>query len=237
MTPQIGQVYYRRTNCGVVTVRRLTAIDGDRVYFENLHGPSLKQGATGSCSINAFQRKGYKEWLPYPDGTPYDAFCGVKIHRTVLCRSTVGEIIFRCSEPKAKWYVAKGYAVECQDGIQFIDDTTERRLEDLYGDLNNPYFLAIKNNQCVVCGKKTHLTQHHVVPKRHKHRLPINLRRCLSNILFICDACHKAYENINEPDVVDDPVAWMHHFIEHMKPQYLPEGWSIISVRNIEKVS
>lgn len=236
MQPQVGQSYYRRTNCGVVNVRRVTSVEGDTVYFESVYGPAVKYGKTGVCKLTNFTRTGRKEWLPLSPGVDPESLCGVKIWDTVVCMGVDGNPIFRCTEPRAQRYLKKGHAVECEGGIRLVDDTTERRLKELYGDLDHPYFMVVKNRRCVVCGKDRHLTEHHVVPRRHKKKLSLHLRKCLSNILYICDTCHKEYERIEEPSEVTDPYVWMDHFVTSMNPQFLPVGWSIITVRNMDKV-
>jgi hypothetical protein len=67
-------------------------------------------------------------------------------------------------------------------------------------------------------------------------------RHCLSNVLFVCLACHERYEQTPEPELnVTDwreyVYAWKDHFIRVMQPKFLPAGWDIVSVTNLDAVA
>ena len=87
---------------------------------------------------------------------------------------------------------------------------------------------------CVCCGRSDRLSRHHVVPKRHKRKVPLPWRNCLSNVLFVCLECHEKYEQTPEPapDATDwrkYVYAWKDHFIRVMQPKFLPKGWDIVN--------
>jgi hypothetical protein len=76
------------------------------------------------------------------------------------------------------------------------------------------------------------------VPRRLKKKVPQQHRRCLSNVLFVCMTCHERYEQTPEPIMeMGDPLEycrqWKAHFLHTMEPKFMPEGWDIISVKNI----
>ena len=115
-------------------------------------------------------------------------------------------------------------------------------LADLYLGKFSQFFLAVKNDACVCCGRGDRLSRHHVVPKRHRRKVPMPWRNCLSNVLFVCLDCHEKYEQTPEPDLdVGDwreyVYAWKEHFIRVMQPKFLPAGWDIVSVTNLEAVA
>ena len=71
----------------------------------------------------------------------------------------------------------------------------KRPSRKLYLGEFNQFFLAVKNDACVCCGRGDRLSRHHVVPKRHKKKVPMPWRNCLSNLaLFVCLDCHEKYE-------------------------------------------
>jgi hypothetical protein len=126
--------------------------------------------------------------------------------------------------------------------LQFTDATTEKTLAELYLGEFSQFFLAVKNDACVCCGRGNRLSRHHVVPKRHKRKVPLPWRNCLSNVLFVCLDCHEKYEQTPEPDPEvadwrDYVYAWKDHFTRVMQPRFLPAGWDIVSVTNLEAVA
>jgi len=72
--------------------------------------------------------------------------------------------------------------------------------------------------------------------------VPLPWRNCLSNVLFVCLDCHRKYEQTPEPDPActdwkDYVYAWKEHFIRVMAPRFLPAGWDIVSVTNLQGVA
>ncbi len=88
------------------------------------------------------------------------------------------------------WYLTKGLAEK-------ISDTTIRlKFQPAgMGDSSDPYMLADKVNQCVVCGFDKELTRHHVVPYCYRIHFPDKIKSHSSyDILPLCVACHERYE-------------------------------------------
>lgn len=90
------------------------------------------------------------------------------------------------------WYLNKNLAVKISD-----DPPTIRLLFTPAGngDANDPYMLADKENQCVVCGGKEDLTRHHVVPYSYRIHFEDEAKSHTSyDVLPLCVACHEKYE-------------------------------------------
>ena len=240
MTPTIGSVYARRRN-GKAEVIRVTARADDWVEFQYLHGSDrVMRLGSGRCKAKNFSHAG---WEPTPERTDYSDLDGATLLPTYIVLDTAGSPILRCSEKRAAFYRKKGLAVDVGPGLmRFTDPQTEERLRVLYRGEFSAFFLAVKNDRCVVCGATTDLTRHHVVPQRHKRNIPAPWRSCLSNILFVCTSCHRRYEETPEPEFVmtDDwqgyVRSWRDHFVHVLSPRFLHEGWDIISVRNLTAV-
>lgn len=237
MQLEVGKKYYQKRGlCGAV--RLVLALTEDRVEYEVLHGVALKKTTRGQCS-----RKKFLAWTDGEfTGDDYVRLDGAKHYATVLVHNVAGEPLFRCSERRARVYIRKGYAIQVDaDTLQLIDPTTERKLADLYPGQLSPFFLVVKNNCCVVCGKDHDLTRHHIVPRRYKHKLPKSIRRQLSNVLFVCRTCHDTYESQQLTSDSLDPYVWKNHFVTTMAPRYLPQGWDIViavadeAIRGIEE--
>lgn len=229
-----GQCYYRKQGCRG-SVRKIISIRNGKVTYERLWGTSLKVGKRGICSITTFRNWINGEIVEMAD---YSMLDGCTLYPTYICLDTKGEAVFRCSTSRATFYLKRGYATQvAPDTIQFTTDDSPNKVRELYGDLTKfPFFMHPKNDKCVCCGATVNLTRHHIVPRRHKKRLPPNVTRFLSNVLFVCDGCHRRYERFSElepHDGVDDPIAfclaWRDHFISVMKPRFVPDGWDIFS--------
>jgi hypothetical protein len=234
-----GQVWLRKRSSAAL-VRRVRAVEGDVVHYEVLHGPAaLRRQPLGSCRLRSFVRHS-RRIEEQPD---YSHLDGAERFDTFLVLTTQGDPLLRCSAKRARLYLRKGYARPVAEGVlQFTDDSTEKMLRELYLGKFNDFFLAVKNDRCVCCGRADRLSRHHVVPERHKKKVPLPWRGCLSNVLFVCLACHERYEQTPEPD--PDATdwrgyvhAWRDHFVRVMEPQFLPAGWDIVSVTNLEAVA
>jgi hypothetical protein len=235
MSAEVGRVYFRRRKGKAEVIRVVAWADG-WVEFHYLHGSdrALRE-ASGRCKAKNFAASG---WQPTEERDDYAHLDGAVQFATFEVRDTTGTPILRCSAKRAAFYLRKGYAKEVAPGVlQFTDPQTEERLRKLYLGRFSEFFLAVKNDRCVACGATVGLTRHHVVPRRHKRRIPEPWRSCLSNVLFVCVACHTRYEESPEPD--PDPTdwrryaeTWRDHFLRVLEPKHMPDGWDIISVRN-----
>jgi hypothetical protein len=216
--------YYRKRGvCG--TVREVLAVRDGQVDYQVLHGPALKRQPRGTCGLKSFALWANGEF----HGDDFRRLDGARLHGTFVVQSVAGTPIFRCSARRGKFYLRKGYAVQVDEQtLRFTDDTTEKKLAYLYDGKLSPFFMEVKNDRCVVCGKDHPLTRHHVVPRRHKRKLPLDVRQRISNILFVCLDCHHAYETRQLVSDSLDPYVWKDHFIDTMKPRFLPRGWDIV---------
>lgn len=103
-----------------------------------------------------------------------------------------GDLMFRCSEKRANWYLNRNLAIVIGYNPLSIKLTFTPK-----GKANheNEYFLQDKENKCVVCGASEHLTKHHVVPTCFRKFFPENLKsRNFHDVLIVCVDCHSKYE-------------------------------------------
>jgi 5-methylcytosine-specific restriction endonuclease McrA len=239
MTPTIGNVYWRKGDRFKAVVVEVTGVDDAWVTYRVLHGPrSLLRKPFIRCKLANFA-----DWQECERRESYDHLDGCKPAPTFLVLGVGGDPLFRCSERRANYYRRKGVVRDAGDGVlQFTDDATEKRLRELHPGEFSEFFFAVKNDRCCVCGSTAALTRHHVVPTRHKPNLPRPWRSCLSNVLFVCWDCHKRYEDTPEPEVLVSlgwphyAHAWRDHFLRVMQPRFLPEGWDIVCIDDLESV-
>jgi hypothetical protein len=233
MLIQAGKCYYRKAGL-TVSVRKVERLDGDLVHYRVLCGPQLKQRETNCTRLKKFAQWATGETDELDD---YSHLGGCRRFPTFLVRDTHGRLFFRCTERKANVYLRKGYAVEVEPGVlQMTTDAVEKRLHQVHNGQFSEFFMAVKNDRCVVCGAEHPLTRHHVVPRRVKKRIPRPVRARLSNVLFVCVGCHERYEQTPEPspELGDDALAfcraWQDHFVAVLRPRFLPVGWEVVSV-------
>jgi len=231
-----NKCYMRRNHFGYVTVRKVISIINGLVHYNILCGSKVKDDPFG----NKCKLKNFKKWLTaeieeLPD---YSHLTGAKIEKNYLVKSSDGIDICVCTEKRVNKYIEKGHAKLIDENtIQFTNSIFENKVKEIYGNNLSDFFLQIKNDHCVICNRNSSLTRHHVVPKRVLPTIPLLYKQCISNVLFVCTACHRQYENgllENEPENNGDPKeyikSWEKHFREKTGAQYIPKGWQLVSV-------
>ena len=140
-------------------------LDGDDALVSVGSGTYLNRRTEITCKSKVtIGERCAISWDVLITDTDYHRLDGAKLHGTYLVQNVAGEPIFRCSAKRARFYLKKGYAVSVGEGtLRFTDDTTEKKLAHLYDGKLSPFFLEVKNDRCVVCGKDHNLTRHHVV--------------------------------------------------------------------------
>jgi hypothetical protein len=101
-----------------------------------------------------------------------------------------GELMFRCNDKKANWYLKRNLAQllgENKIQLMFIPQGK--------GHINEPFYLTVKQNICVVCATTKFLTKHHTVPHCFRKFFPEQLKSKNSHdIVLLCRECHNTYE-------------------------------------------
>jgi len=114
-----------------------------------------------------------------------------KIYGNWKVYSPDGELMFRCDNKKAKWYLSRNLA-------EYINTNQEIKLKFKpkgLGNHNKVYGLDEMLNICVNCGGDEFLTRHHIVPYCYRKFFPLELKSHQSHdILSMCSSCHEDYE-------------------------------------------
>lgn len=105
-----------------------------------------------------------------------------------------GELMFRCEEKRAKWYLDRNLAIITSNNPFNIKLTFAPK-----GKGETIDFLKMERyNRCVVCGSENidTLTKHHIVPYIYRQHFPEKRKDHTSFFVFpICRDCHYVYEN------------------------------------------
>jgi hypothetical protein len=100
--------------------------------------------------------------------------------------------MFHGDAEKALWYLNRGL-VE----VVSPDPPTLRFVftPGGHGHAGDAFYLAGKENRCVVCGSTEGLNRHHVVPSVYRRHLPTEVKEhAHHDVVLLCLACHERYE-------------------------------------------
>ncbi|XP_007473168.1 exonuclease 3'-5' domain-containing protein 2 isoform X1 [Monodelphis domestica] len=99
-----------------------------------------------------------------------------------------GQPLCTCDRRKAQWYIDKGI------GELVSEDPFVVKLQfEPSGRPESPkdYYLMIKDNLCVVCGKRESYIRKNVVPHEYRKHFPIEMKDHNSHdVLLLCTSCH-----------------------------------------------
>ncbi|XP_036592815.1 exonuclease 3'-5' domain-containing protein 2 isoform X2 [Trichosurus vulpecula] len=99
-----------------------------------------------------------------------------------------GQPLCTCDRRKAQWYLDKGI------GELVSEDPFVVKLQfEPSGRPESPkdYYLMVKENLCVVCGKRESYIRKNVVPHEYRRHFPIQMKDHNSHdVLLLCTSCH-----------------------------------------------
>ncbi|XP_030070308.1 exonuclease 3'-5' domain-containing protein 2 [Microcaecilia unicolor] len=99
-----------------------------------------------------------------------------------------GQPLCTCDRKKAQWYVDKGIGelVSSDPFIVKLSFEPSGRPESQVD-----YYLTVKENLCVVCGKQESYIRKNIVPHEYRRHFPIQMKDHNSHdILLLCTSCH-----------------------------------------------
>lgn len=115
-----------------------------------------------------------------------------KIFDNCIIAAPDGQLLSRCRQRKADWYLEQGLAELIE-----TDPFKIRLLFEPAGRINadHPLIINERGNICVVCGSGKMLTKHHIVPSCFVQYLPLRIKfAAMHDIVVLCEDCHSQYE-------------------------------------------
>ncbi|XP_063804079.1 exonuclease 3'-5' domain-containing protein 2 isoform X2 [Pseudophryne corroboree] len=99
-----------------------------------------------------------------------------------------GQPLCTCDRKKAQWYLDKGIG----DLISSDPFVVRLRFEPSgRPESNVDYYLTVKENLCVVCGKRESYIRKNIVPHEYRRHFPIQMKDHNSHdVLLLCTSCH-----------------------------------------------
>ncbi len=229
----VGKCYINTNNIHQVLVRKVLSIESDKVRYEFLSGGKLKHGV----KFNKVSLNNFAKWATskIDELSSYEHLTGFKKYKNYTALSVSGKELLKITDRKANLYLKKGILKWVDENtLQFTTDEIENRLLHYHAGELPEYMLEEKNTCCVVCGNTVTLTKHHIVPNKDLPFYSLEIKQRFCNLLAVCFKCHKKYEDIKtnvtfKGYTYETAINWMNHFIESMKPKYLPKGWHILT--------
>lgn len=105
----------------------------------------------------------------------------------IVCYPDKDSPIFRCHRKKAEWYLRRNLAVKVSDSPLVILLTFK---PNGLAHADDKFFLEPKKNICVVCGKTTELTKHHIVPYYFSKHIDNYRSISTHDIVLLCEEHH-----------------------------------------------
>nr|XP_033806992.1 exonuclease 3'-5' domain-containing protein 2 isoform X2 [Geotrypetes seraphini]XP_033806993.1 exonuclease 3'-5' domain-containing protein 2 isoform X2 [Geotrypetes seraphini]XP_033806994.1 exonuclease 3'-5' domain-containing protein 2 isoform X2 [Geotrypetes seraphini]XP_033806995.1 exonuclease 3'-5' domain-containing protein 2 isoform X2 [Geotrypetes seraphini] len=143
--------------------------------------PSIQQ------VLNIQQGKDPRKHKRKPLGAGYSAR-KAPFYDNCFLHAPDGQPLCTCDRKKAQWYVAKGIGelVSSDPFIVKLSFEPSGRPESQVD-----YYLTVKENLCVVCGKQESYIRKNIVPHEYRRHFPIQMKDHNSHdVLLLCTSCH-----------------------------------------------
>ena len=121
------------------------------------------------------------------------------LYHNCLLQAPDGQVLCTCDTKKANWYIVKGIGYKvCDDPLTVrLKFEPSGRPEGRSGE----YYLSVKQNICVVCGKDQSFLRKSIVPHEYRKYFPAVMKDHQSHdVLLMCVTCHQK-SNLYDADV------------------------------------
>jgi len=127
---------------------------------------------------------------PLNDKVRFNSIRKSPLYHNCMLQAPDGQVLCTCDTKKADWYVAKGigYIVSQDPYTVRLRFEPSGRPEGRAGE----YYLSVKPNICVVCGKDDSFLRKNVVPHEYRRYFPAVMKDHQSHdVLLMCVRCHQ----------------------------------------------
>ncbi|NXJ65927.1 EXD2 protein, partial [Rostratula benghalensis] len=143
---------------------------------------SVNGQPSGSQQVRDLQRHRRK-----PLGVGYSAR-RTPLYDNCFLHAPDGQPLCTCDRKKAQWYLDKGIGelVSTEPFVVKLRFEPSGRPESQVD-----YYLTVKENLCVVCGKRESYIRKNIVPHEYRRHFPIQMKDHNSHdVLLLCTSCH-----------------------------------------------
>jgi len=127
---------------------------------------------------------------PFNDKVRFNSIRKSPLYHNCMLQAPDGQVLCTCDTKKADWYVSKGigYIVSQDPYTVRLRFEPSGRPEGRAGE----YYLSVKPNICVVCGKDESFLRKNVVPHEYRRYFPAVMKDHQSHdVLLMCVRCHQ----------------------------------------------
>ncbi|XP_027426644.1 exonuclease 3'-5' domain-containing protein 2 isoform X2 [Zalophus californianus] len=149
--------------------------------------PRNKKSKTDGMMAGNHQGRDPRKHKRKPLGVGYSARKS-PLYDNCFLHAPDGQPLCTCDRRKAQWYLDKGIGelVSEEPFVVKLQFEPAGRPESP-GD----YYLMVKENLCVVCGKKDSYIRKNVIPHEYRKHFPIEMKDHNSHdVLLLCTSCH-----------------------------------------------
>ncbi|KAF3831055.1 hypothetical protein GH733_002293 [Mirounga leonina] len=149
--------------------------------------PRHKKSKTDGMMAGNHQGRDPRKHKRKPLGVGYSARKS-PLYDNCFLHAPDGQPLCTCDRRKAQWYLDKGIGelVSEEPFVVKLQFEPAGRPESP-GD----YYLMVKENLCVVCGKKDSYIRKNVIPHEYRKHFPIEMKDHNSHdVLLLCTSCH-----------------------------------------------
>ncbi|KAM9092287.1 exonuclease 3'-5' domain-containing protein 2 isoform 2-T5 [Megaptera novaeangliae] len=154
---------------------------------ESQQKPRNKKSKTNGMMPGNHQGRDPRKHKRKPLGVGYSARKS-PLYDNCFLHAPDGQPLCTCDRRKAQWYLDKGIGelVSEEPFVVKLQFEPAGRPESP-GD----YYLMVKENLCVVCGKKDSYIRKNVIPHEYRKHFPIEMKDHNSHdVLLLCTSCH-----------------------------------------------
>ncbi|EPY79712.1 exonuclease 3-5 domain-containing protein 2 isoform 1 [Camelus ferus] len=154
---------------------------------ESQQKPRNKKSKTDGTMPGNHQARDPRKHKRKPLGVGYSARKS-PLYDNCFLHAPDGQPLCTCDRRKAQWYLDKGIGelVSEEPFVVKLQFEPAGRPESP-GD----YYLMVKENLCVVCGKKDSYIRKNVIPHEYRKHFPIEMKDHNSHdVLLLCTSCH-----------------------------------------------
>ncbi|XP_032630693.1 exonuclease 3'-5' domain-containing protein 2 [Chelonoidis abingdonii] len=145
-----------------------------------------KSASNGQSPVNQ-QVKDPRKQKRKPLGVGYSARKS-PLYDNCFLHAPDGQPLCTCDRKKAQWYLDKGIGelVSTDPFVVKLQFEPSGRPESQVD-----YYLTVKENLCVVCGKRESYIRKNIVPHEYRRHFPIQMKDHNSHdVLLLCTSCH-----------------------------------------------
>ncbi|XP_074854978.1 exonuclease 3'-5' domain-containing protein 2 [Carettochelys insculpta] len=149
--------------------------------------PRTRKSSTNVQSVVNQQVKDPRKHKRKPLGVGYSARKS-PLYDNCFLHAPDGQPLCTCDRKKAQWYLDKGIGelVSTDPFVVKLQFEPSGRPESQVD-----YYLTVKENLCVVCGKRESYIRKNIVPHEYRRHFPIQMKDHNSHdVLLLCTSCH-----------------------------------------------